>query len=83
MIKVSVMYANTPGARFDHTDLIKARENASAASVWRRAFSLRYGTEAALTRCKPRTGARCAYDAIHFRAFSVPRRPRKKAPRNV
>ena len=25
MIKVSVMYANTPGARFDHTYLIKAR----------------------------------------------------------
>lgn len=48
MIKVSVMYANTPGARFDHTYLIKARENASAASVWRRAFSLRYGTEAAI-----------------------------------
>ena len=25
MIKVSVMYANTPSARFDHTYLIKAR----------------------------------------------------------
>ncbi len=25
MIKVSVMYANTPGARFDHTHQIKAR----------------------------------------------------------
>ena len=25
MIKVSVMCANTPGARFDHTYLIKAR----------------------------------------------------------
>jgi hypothetical protein len=25
MIKVSGMYANTPGARFDHTYLIKAR----------------------------------------------------------
>jgi hypothetical protein len=25
IIKVSVMYANTPGARFDHTYLIKAR----------------------------------------------------------